>query len=157
MNCTVSPLKSPACFVSQAAPNVRLRLRPFIGQSESDSPIELTFCRVKHVNKVAPNELTNDDVNHLLFISNSYQSFVNSFQNSTFSPSQPLNNPGEGLSKLLELFNHILRTVLWQILSYMFGRIASGVQRGANGAPAPGIQGQGSIKRVKLQKLKRCN
>jgi len=35
-----------------------------------------------------------------------------------------LNNPGDGFSKLLELFNHILRTVLWQILSYMFGTVA---------------------------------
>jgi len=71
-----------------------------------------------------PNELNSDDVNHLLYISNSYLSFVKHFQNNTFSSSQPLNNPGDGLSKLLELFNHILRTVLWQILSYMFGNIA---------------------------------
>ena len=40
------------------------------------------------------------------------------------SSNQPLNNPGNGLSKLLELFNHILRTVVWQILSYMFGNVA---------------------------------
>jgi len=40
------------------------------------------------------------------------------------SSSQPLNNRGDGLSKLLELFNHILQTVLWQILSYMFGNVA---------------------------------
>jgi len=82
----------------------------------------------------APHELSSDDVNHLLYISNSYLSFVKHFQNYTFSSSQPLNNPGDGLlscnpgdgllSKLLELFNHILRTVLWQILSYMFGYVA---------------------------------
>ena len=36
----------------------------------------------------------------------------------------PSNEAGDGLSKLLELFNHILRTVLWQILSYMFGNDA---------------------------------
>jgi len=36
----------------------------------------------------------------------------------------PSNEAGDGLSKLLELFNHILRTVLWQILSYMFGNVA---------------------------------
>jgi len=36
----------------------------------------------------------------------------------------PSNDPGDGLSKLLELFNHLLPTVLWQILSYMFGNVA---------------------------------
>ena len=72
----------------------------------------------------APDEFTRDDVNHFLCISNSYLSFVKRFQNNTFSSSQPLNNPIDGLSKLLELFNHILRTVLWQILSYMFGDVA---------------------------------
>ena len=40
------------------------------------------------------------------------------------SNSQPLNKPGDGLSKSLELFNHILRTVLWQLLSYMYGNVA---------------------------------
>jgi len=60
----------------------------------------------------APNEFTSDDVNHLLYTSNSYLSFIKHFQNNTFSSSQPLNNRGDGLSKLLELFNHILRTVL---------------------------------------------
>jgi len=72
----------------------------------------------------APNEFTSDDVNHLLYISNSYLRFVKHFQNNTFSSRQPLNNPGDGLSKLLELFNHILLTVLWQLLSYMFGNVA---------------------------------
>jgi len=67
----------------------------------------------------APNEFTSDDVNHLLYISNSCLSFIKNFQNDTFSSSQPLNNPEDGLSKLLELFNHILQTVLWQILSYI--------------------------------------
>jgi len=32
----------------------------------------------------------------------------------------------------------------------------SGVQRGANGAPAPGIQDQRVVQRVKLQKFKCC-
>jgi len=72
----------------------------------------------------APNEFTSDDVNHLLYISNSYLSFHLDFQNNAFSSSQPLNNPGDELSKLLELINNILRTVLWQILSYMFGNVA---------------------------------
>jgi len=36
----------------------------------------------------------------------------------------PSNDPGDGLSKSLESFNHLLRTVLWQILSYMFGNVA---------------------------------
>jgi len=71
----------------------------------------------------APNEFTSDDVNHLLYISNSYLRFIKHFQNNTFSSSQSLNKPGDGLSKLLELFNHILRTVLWQIPSYMFGNV----------------------------------
>jgi len=53
----------------------------------------------------APTELTSDDVNHLLHIS--YLSFIKHFQNNTFPSSQPLNNPGDGLSKLLELFNHL--------------------------------------------------
>jgi len=72
----------------------------------------------------APNEFTSDYVDHLLYISISYLSFIKHFQNNTFSSSQPLNNPGDGHSKLLELFNDILRTVLWQILSYMFGNVA---------------------------------
>ena len=72
----------------------------------------------------APNEFTSDDVNHSLYISNCYLSFIKNFQNNTFSSSQSLNNPGDGLSKLLELFDHFLRTVLWQILSYMFENVA---------------------------------
>jgi len=42
INCTVSPFKSSACFVSQAAVSLcnAEHLCLFVGQSESDSPIE---------------------------------------------------------------------------------------------------------------------
>jgi len=36
----------------------------------------------------------------------------------------PSNDPGDGLSNVLELFNHLLPTVLRQILSYMFRNVA---------------------------------
>jgi len=36
-----------------------------------------------------PNEFTSDDVNHLLYIRNSYLSFIKHFQNNIFSSSQP--------------------------------------------------------------------
>jgi len=53
----------------------------------------------------------------------------------------------------------MLTTAVFELVQqfYHATEIGSGVQRGANGAPAPGIQGQGGIQRVKLQKCKCCS
>jgi len=56
---------------------------------------------------------------------------------------------------------HVCRNVSFVSMTHKHIYSLLGVQwraeGGASGAPAPGIQGQGGIQRVKLQRLKCCN
>jgi len=56
---------------------------------------------------------------------------------------------------------HVYRNVSFVSMTHKHIYSLLGVQwraeGGASGAPAPGIQGQGGIQRVKLQRLKCCN